>query len=645
MPARNERRGRILLQTDGKDVRDTALLDTIVSPQDVKRLSPEQLVQLCSEVRAFLIDSVSKTGGHLSSNLGTIELTVALHRVFTTPRDKIVWDVGHQCYTHKLLTGRREGFARLRKADGISGFPCPAESAHDAFVAGHGNTSLSAAIGMAQAKKLRGEPGKVIAIVGDGAFTGGMIYEGMNNIQCLNNLIVVLNDNKMSISKNVGAVAQYLTRLRTNPRYFKAKRDVESLLDQTPFVGGAIKTTIQTAKSVVRRALYHSTMFEEMGFQYAGPVDGHDVRELAALFDAYRQEQSAPVFIHILTKKGKGFPPAEENPGEYHGVSAFDLNHLTNPDVAPDSSFSTVFGQQLAACGETDEKLCAITAAMKYGTGLQYFYKQHKDRFFDVGMAEQHAVTFAAGLAAGGMRPVVSIYSTFLQRGYDQIIHDVNLQRLNVLFAVDRAGLVPGDGETHQGIYDAAFFSELDDFCVVSPCNYAELTHWLKVLLQADGPRALRYPRGGEDETLAALGGSGRPFDVFPAPGTADTALVTYGAETAPALEAARMAAEQGIFADVYKLTAIHPLPDGLCAALQGYRRVVFAEEGIQHGGIGEHLAAALLLQGCTAQFRHIAVPNLGLLHASVDELRAAFGLDAAGLAAVLTEDVDLDVF
>jgi len=596
------------------------------------------MVQLCGEVRAFLIDSVSKTGGHLSSNLGTIELTVALHRVFTTPRDQIVWDVGHQCYTHKLLTGRKEGFARLRRADGISGFPCPEESVHDAFIAGHGNTSLSAALGLAQAKKLRGEPGKVIAIVGDGAFTGGMIYEGMNNIQCLNNLIVVLNDNKMSISKNVGSVAQYLTRLRTDPRYFKAKRDVESLLDQTPFVGGAIKTTIQTAKSVVRRALYHSTMFEEMGFQYVGPVDGHDVRELAALFDAYRQEQSAPLFVHILTKKGKGFPPAEENPGEYHGVSAFDLDHLTNPDIAPDSSFSTVFGRQLAADGARDPKLCAITAAMKYGTSLQYFYKQHRERFFDVGMAEQHAVTFAAGLAAGGMRPVVSIYSTFLQRGYDQIIHDVNLQRLNVLFAVDRAGLVPGDGETHQGIYDAAFFSELSGFCVVSPCNYAELSHWLEVLLQTDGPRALRYPRGGEDETLAALGCTGRPFDVFSAPHLADAALVTYGAQTAPVLEAARRATEQGVFADVYKLTVIHPLPQGLCEALHGYRRIIFAEEGIQHGGIGEHLASALLAQGCKAVFRHIAVPNLGLLHAGVDELRARFGLDAASLAAMLTK-------
>lgn len=614
----------------------TPLLDLIHSPADLKALPADQMPALCAEIREFLIDSVSRTGGHLSSNLGTIELTVALHRALNSPTDQLVFDVGHQCYTHKLLTGRREGFAKLRQLDGLSGFPNPSESEHDAFVAGHGNTSLSVAIGIAQAKKLRGEPGKVVAIVGDGAFTGGMVYEGMNNIGVLNNLIVLLNDNKMSISKNVGSVARYLTVLRTSPQYFRAKASLESVLGAIPLVGQGIVRLLQSIKQALRRQIYHSTMFEEMGFQYVGPVDGHDVRELAVLFDAYRQEQTAPLFVHIITKKGKGFTPAEENPGEFHGVSAFDVHHLTDPDIAPDSSFSTVFGQTLAACGMRDRRLCAITAAMKYGTGLQYFYKQHKERFFDVGMAEQHAVTFAAGLAAGGMRPVVSIYSTFLQRGYDQIIHDVHLQGLNVLFAVDRAGLVPGDGETHQGIYDAAFFSQLQECCVVSPCNYAELTHWLEQLLQRDGLRVLRYPRGGENETLASLGCSGRLFDVYPAPGPAKIALVTYGAETAPVREAARLAAQQGVFADVYKLAVIHPLPDGLCAALRGYRGILFAEEGIRSGGIGEHLAAALLEQGCTAAYRHIAVPTLGLLHAGVDEQRARFGLDAESLAAAL---------
>lgn len=613
----------------------------IQSPADVKRLTFTQLNDLCAEIRAFLIDSVSKTGGHLSSNLGTIELTVALHKVFSTPSDKIIWDVGHQCYTHKILTGRKDAFARLRMLDGLSGFPSPAESEHDAFIAGHGNTSISAAIGIAQAKKLRHEPGKVIAIVGDGAFTGGMIYEGMNNIRNLSNLIVILNDNKMSISKNVGSVAQYLTQLRTSPRYFKAKRDVESLLDSTPVVGGVIKTGLQSIKSAFRRSLYHSTMFEEMGFQYVGPVDGHDVRELSVLFNAYRQEQSAPLFIHVLTVKGKGFTPAEQNPGEFHGVSAFDVNHITDPDIAPDSSFSTVFGQRLAQLAEQDERICAITAAMKYGTGLQYFYKQHKSRFFDVGMAEQHAVTFAAGLAANGMLPVVSIYSTFLQRGYDQIIHDVNLQHLNVLFTVDRAGLVPGDGETHQGIYDAAFFSQIDGFTVVSPCNYAELAYWLETLLRQTGPRALRYPRGAEDEMLAALPCTGRAFDVFKAPQPASAALVTYGALTKEALAAAQIAAEQNVPVDVYKLTVIHPLPDELCEALSHYSKIVFAEESVRHGGIGEHLAAALLEQGARVQYRHIAVPGDRLTHATVPELRTRFGLDAASLASQFVQQGD----
>lgn len=616
----------------------TRLLDNINSPADVKKLDENELKQLCAEIRAFLIQSVSKTGGHLSSNLGTIELTVALHKVFETPIDKIVWDVGHQCYTHKILTGRKDEFSRLRMLDGLSGFPSPKESKHDAFIAGHGNTSLSVAIGMAQAKKLRGEPGKVIAIIGDGSFTGGMVYEGMNNIRHLDNLIVVLNDNKMSISKNVGSVAQYLTQLRTSPRYFKAKHDVESFLDHVPVVGAPVKKGIQGTKSLLRRALYHSTMFEEMGFQYVGPVDGHNESELCSLFSAYRDEQTAPLFVHVLTVKGKGFSPAEENPGEFHGVSAFDLNHITDPDVAPASSFSTVFGQKLAELGNTNTRICAITAAMKYGTGLQFFYKQHKNRFFDVGMAEQHAVTFAAGLASSGMLPVVSIYSTFLQRSYDQIIHDVNLQELNVLFAVDRAGLVPGDGETHQGVYDTAFLSEFEKFKIVSPCNYAELEYWLEKLLLEKGPKALRYPRGEEDESLAELGCTEKEYDVYHFGDNAQTAIVTYGAETKEALKAAKKASEQGTPVDVYKMTVVHPIPQEICNDLEKYRMILFAEEGIRSGGIGEHLAAALFERGLHAEYRHIAVPIKQLTHATTDELRVRFGLDADSLAASLIE-------
>ena len=436
------------------------LLKQIGSAQDLKRLETAQLEPLCAELREFLIESVSKTGGHLSSNLGTIELTVALHRAFTTPQDKLVFDVGHQCYTHKILTGRRAGFDRLRMLGGLSGFPCPAESEHDAFVAGHGNTAISVAIGMARAKKLKNEPGKVIALVGDGAFTGGMVYEGMNNIDTLNNLIVILNDNKMSISKNVGSLARYLTQLRTKPEYSRAKAGLETVLAAIPLLGTPFVKLLQSGKALLRRGIYHSTMFEEMGFQYLGPVDGHDVLRLTEMFTNLR-DQYAPVFVHAVTVKGKGFKPAEENPGEFHGVSSFDPSHLTDPDVAPDASFSTHFGNELVELAKENKELCAITAAMKYGTGLQFFYRRFPERFFDVGMAEQHAVTFAAGLASQGLLPVVSIYSTFLQRAYDQIIHDVKLMNLNLLFAVDRAGLVPGDGETHQGIYDPAFFSQI----------------------------------------------------------------------------------------------------------------------------------------------------------------------------------------
>lgn len=615
------------------------LLSKISCPQDLKRLSVQQMPQLCDEIRSFLIENVSRTGGHLSSNLGTIELTVALHRVFSSPQDKFVFDVGHQCYTHKLLTGRQAGFAKLRQLGGISGFPNPAESVHDCFVAGHGNTAISAAIGMARAKKLRGEPGKVIAIVGDGAFTGGMVYEGMNNIDTLGNLIVILNDNKMSISKNVGSVANYLTRLRTSPRYSQAKADVESALNRLPVVGDPMIRSLQKAKQLLRRGIYNSTMFENMGFQYVGPLDGHDVAELEEMFHNLTN-QTAPLFIHVVTCKGKGYAPAEENPGEFHGVSAFKLNSVTDPDVAPESSFSIVFGQKLVELGSQRKDLCAITAAMKYGTGLQFFYRAYPQRFFDVGMAEQHAVTFAAGLARGGMLPVVSIYSTFLQRSYDQIIHDVNLQKLDVVFAVDRAGLVPGDGETHQGIYDPAYFSQIEGLRLLSPANFAELEYWLeKLVLEGSGPRAIRYPRGGQQLALAALGCSGQLFDRVRGNGKADTALVSYGSETEDVLEAADLLAQKGIAADVYKLLQIHPLPAELPAALLGYKRILFAEEAVQSGGIGEHLALRLLTAGWQGQWMQAAVPNVGLPHASVKEIKQTLGLDGASLAARLCEE------
>lgn len=613
------------------------LLEQVASPDDVKKIPENQLEELCAEIRAFLIESVSHTGGHLSSNLGTIELTVALHRVLHTPQDKILFDVGHQCYTHKILTGRWKQFGTLRTIDGISGFPSPKESEHDAFVAGHGNTAISTAIGMARAKKLKGEPGKVVAIVGDGAFTGGMVYEGMNNIDTLNNLVVILNDNKMSISKNVGNMARYLTALRTNPRYFKAKEDVEGFLDSVPLVGQPIKRGVQGTKQLLRRYIYNSTMFEEMGFQYVGPLDGHDVLGLASTFSNL-QKQTAPLFIHVVTVKGKGFKPAEENPGEFHGVSAFDPEHVLDPDIAPSASFSTEFGQQLVELGKTHENLCAITAAMKYGTGLQFFYREFPKRFFDVGMAEQHAVTFAAGLASQGMLPVVGIYSTFLQRSYDQLIHDVKLMELPVILAVDRAGLVPGDGETHQGIHDVPFLSEIG-IPTVCPCNYAELRYWLQKLVEDwSGPRAIRYARGAEPAALAELGCTGQEFDRLLQQKGAQVALVSYGTLTEEVLKAEKILEQKGIACDVYKLTKLYPLPEGFANELAAHSCILFAEDSIRRGGVGSYLAEDLLEIGWQGKYLYRAIDRNCLPHGTVPQLRQVLGLTGEQLAEAVEE-------
>ena len=613
------------------------LLEQVASPDDVKKIPGNQLEELCAEIRAFLIESVSHTGGHLSSNLGTIELTVALHRVLHTPQDKILFDVGHQCYTHKILTGRWKQFGTLRTIDGISGFPSPKESEHDAFIAGHGNTAISTAIGMARAKKLKGEPGKVVAIVGDGAFTGGMVYEGMNNIDTLNNLVVILNDNKMSISKNVGNMARYLTALRTNPRYFKAKEDVEGFLDSVPLVGQPIKRGVQGTKQLLRRYIYNSTMFEEMGFQYVGPLDGHDVLGLASTFSNL-QKQTAPLFIHVVTVKGKGFKPAEENPGEFHGVSAFDPEHVLDPDIAPSASFSTEFGQQLVELGKTHENLCAITAAMKYGTGLQFFYREFPKRFFDVGMAEQHAVTFAAGLASQGMLPVVGIYSTFLQRSYDQLIHDVKLMELPVILAVDRAGLVPGDGETHQGIHDVPFLSEIG-IPTVCPCNYAELRYWLQKLVEDwSGPRAIRYARGAEPAALAELGCTGQEFDRLLQQKGAQVALVSYGTLTEEVLKAEKILEQKGIACDVYKLTKLYPLPEGFANELAAHSCILFAEDSIRRGGVGSYLAEDLLEIGWQGKYLYRAVNRNCLPHGTVPQLRQVLGLTGEQLAEAVEE-------
>lgn len=619
------------------------VLNRVDKPEDIQNMDYRELEFLCSDIRSFLIEKVSQTGGHLSSNLGMIELTVAMHRFLHTPVDKILFDVGHQSYTHKILTGRKDSFDGLRSFGGISGFPNPRESGHDAFLAGHGSAALSAAIGIARAKKLKREEGLVVVVIGDGAFTGGMIYEGINNIGSLDNLVVVLNDNKMSISKNTGALAHYLNSLRTSPQYYKTKNDVKNLLNSTPVIGDGVMKGIQSFKSSLRKSLYHSTFFEEMGMRYVGPIDGHDLPGLCAVFSNIRQLRK-PLILHVETQKGRGFTPAERNPGAYHGVSAFDAQKINEPDNIPGKQFSTVFGRTLTKLADSNPKICAVTAAMKYGTGLQFFKKGHGERFFDVGMAEEHAVTFAGGLAAGGMLPVVAIYSTFLQRAYDQIIHDVVLGENNVLFAIDRAGLVPGDGETHQGIYDAAYLSQQPDLTIVSPCNYQELVYWTEELLEnRRGPRAIRYPRGTQAEVLADKECTGQEYDLVREQPDAQCLLVSYGGEMAEALVAADHLKDQGQRVDVLQLVVINPLSEELMQKIMEYPLIFFAEEGVRQGGIGEHVACKLLEKGYTGRYHLQAVESNRLPHSDIGNLLKLNKLNAGSLvdwiADVLKQD------
>ena len=605
---------------------DTPLLDAIRGPEDLKRLTEKQVVQLCGEIRSFLVDSVLHTGGHLASNLGTVELTVALHRVLNSPQDKIVFDVGHQCYTHKLLTGRKAGFARLRQRDGISGFPNPRESSHDAFVAGHGNTALSLAIGMAWAKKLKNEPGWVVAIIGDGAFTGGMIYEGMNNIASLNNLMVILNDNGMSISKNVGAMARYLTHLRASPEYFRANQHLSGVLSRVPLIGEPVHRFLSRAKTIVRRTMYDSTMFENMGFQYLGPLDGHKVLELEQTLRNITV-RSGPLFLHVVTTKGKGYPPAEQNPGEFHGVSAGSQGYVPDPEVAAPASFSTVFGKALCEAASADKKICAITAAMKYGTGLQFFGHAYRDRFFDVGMAEQHAVTFAAGLASQGMTPVAAIYSTFLQRAYDMIIQDVAMLHLHVIFAVDRAGLVGEDGETHHGVFDVGFLRQIPGLTILCPGCRSELKEMLIwAVRKCTGPVAIRYPRGGDGAFLTA--GRETLFRVG-----RDITIVTYGTMINQVISAADQLALRGIEAEVLRLRTIKPLDmEAVTTSVRKTGRLLVVEEAEGVGSVGHELIEKLSQRGVPVIYSGQNIGDRFVTHGAMAELYRHLNLDAEAI-------------
>lgn len=609
---------------------ERSLLGGINGPRDLKKTKPYLLPQLCAEIRKQLIETVAQNGGHLASNLGAVELTVALHRVFNTPQDSFVFDVGHQSYVHKLLTGRRAAFSTLRQKGGLSGFPRASESPHDAFLGGHASTALSAAAGLARAKALRGDRSFTVAVVGDGAMTGGMVYEAMGTAAKQGDrLIVILNDNKMSISKNGSAIAKYLAEIRTRPQYFGARDSFESALGSLPIVGESAKIAAAKAKTAIKSALYKSNLFENFGFLYMGPLDGHNIQKLTEVLLRAKSLQK-PVLIHVKTVKGKGFIQAENNPGAYHGVSPRAIDR-GDPEINDEDNFSNTFGRALCRMADSNPRLYAITAAMKYGTGLQFFYKCHPERFIDVGIAEGHAVTYACGLAAGGMTPVFAVYSSFLQRCYDQLIHDASIDRRHIVLGIDRAGIVGEDGATHQGLFDVAMLSTIPGVSVYSPMNYRQLEADLgRAVSEHDGPVAVRYPRGCEDPLLRDFFDDGRGFVTS---GEGDAAIVTYGRLLGEVLRAAQVLRGEGILAACYGITRILPLPEELIGALLQKKAVFFLEEGIRAGGIGMQLQAALLSAGYQGNYSCRAVDRF-VESAKVAEALRDLGLDAEGIAA-----------
>ena len=611
------------------------ILERINSPADVKRLSGEETALLCEELRQFLVEQVSRTGGHLASNLGVVELTVAIHRVFDTARDRLVLDVGHQCYVHKALTGRRELFGTLRQFGGLSGFPKPYESGHDAFMAGHASDSVSVALGMARARTLLAKDYHVVAVIGDGALGGGLSFEGLNDAGGSGEpLVVILNDNGMSIDRNVGGLSKHLSRMRTDPEYYEFKKKYRKTLEKLP-AGRTLYEWSHEVKSAVKKTLLPplSTVFEEMGFSYMGPVDGHDIQRLTAVLREAR-EAKRPVLVHVHTVKGNGYAYALREPERFHGVPPFDP---VTGKVRKESgeTFSHVFGETLCQLARQDDRICAITAAMADGTGLTDFAKEFPRRFFDVGIAEGHGVAMAGGMAKQGLVPVFAVYDTFLQRGYDMLVQDLALEKLHAVLAVDRCGIVGADGETHHGCLD--YLSQIPGMTVLVPASFDELRQMLRRAVEdIPGPVAVRYPRGGENGY--AGGWNGDAVQVLREGG--DAAVVTCGILTGETLRAADALQAEGVGVRVVKLAQVSPLNGKeLCAALDGVKRLVVAEDQLRAGGLGERLSALLLEQD--AGIGKIRLRNAGTAlptQGSTAQLWHELGLDAEGIAQAVRE-------
>ncbi len=603
---------------------NNSLLSTIKSPSDVKKLSLSELEILCAEIRNLMIETVSQNGGHLSSNLGVVELSVALHKVFNSPNDKIIWDVGHQVYTHKILTGRYENFATLRTEGGISGFSSPEESEHDIFYSGHSSTSVSSALGIAMSNRINGKKDYTVAVIGDGALTGGMAYEALNNAGRTNaRLIVVLNDNKMSISENVGSMARYLAVIRSKPEYFRLKAKTETVITKIPFIGRGLAKEIFKVKTRIKNRLYKSTFFEDMGFRYMGPIDGHNLEQLSEALDSAKLV-NGPVLLHINTVKGKGYDFAEKAPSEFHGISKFNIdNGETN---IGSENFSSAFGEIICDKAKNDKRICAVTAAMALGTGLKDFSEKYPDRFFDVGIAEEHAITFASGLSKGGMKPVVALYSTFLQRTYDQLIHDCSLQNANMIIAVDRAGFVGEDGVTHQGLFDVPMLLSIPNIKIYSPFTFERMKYDFDTAFEQNGLFAVRYPRGNDTPLPNGYEISKNDFDLFNENGGA--VIVTYGRVSAEAMFAVEKLKSENKIVSLLVLNVIKPIPIDALNIAQTYRKIVFYEESEKAGAVGSLFGKMLAERGYTGKYEHIAVNNEFVHHAPVSSLLEKYHLD-----------------
>jgi 1-deoxy-D-xylulose-5-phosphate synthase len=622
------------------------VLDQIESPFDVKKLDPEELERLCSELREEILSTVSKNGGHLASNLGVVELTVALHYVFDFSRDKVIWDVGHQSYSHKILTGRKDRFHTLRQYEGISGFPKRDESPYDAFDSGHSGTSISSALGMAEARRLKGEEGKMIALIGDGSMTAGLSFEGLNQSGHIDqDLIVILNDNEMSISPNVGALSSYLNRLMTGQFVNRFREDIKAFLETLPRIGKSALRLAKQAEESLKGLLMPGLLFEELGMKYIGPIDGHRLDYLIETFQNVKKLRG-PILIHVITKKGKGYPPAEINPAQYHSIPPFNIEtgEPKQGSIPNPPTYTQVFGETLCRLADEDKHLIAITAAMQSGTGLERFSKEFPDRFYDIGIAEQHAVTFAAGLALEGMKPVVAIYSTFLQRAYDQILQDVGLQNLPVVFALDRGGIVGEDGPTHQGLFDFSYLRHIPNLVIMVPKDEEELQQMMKTAMECPSPVAFRYPRGkGEgvkrNPVLRSIEiGKGEVLREG-----RDMLILAIGTTVYPSIRAAERLEASGIDAAVINTRFLKPLDGDLIGEwAEKIGKILTVEENVLQGGFGSAVLELLQERGLfSIHVKRLGIPDLFVEHGPPAVLRAKYGIDEDGIYRTVKEMVE----